>query len=165
MAYLSADELLAGSSLTHDVEVPPAILAPASGPAAHGPPMPAKLRMRPLTVRDIQRVTKAARDDDTLLSVLLLKEAVVEPALSLEQVHGLHAGLARFLIEELNRISGLALDDETMADAIQAPLARACFILAQEFGWSPQEVGDLTMGQVLLYLEMAGRTHQRAEAP
>jgi len=28
MAYLSADDLLAGGALTHDVEVPPELLAP-----------------------------------------------------------------------------------------------------------------------------------------
>jgi hypothetical protein len=121
--------------------------------------------MRPLTVRDIQRATKAARDDDTLLSVLMLKDALLEPALSLEQVHGLPAGLARFLLDELNRISGLSVDEESVADAVQAPLARACFVLAREFGWSPQEVGDLTMGQVLLYLEMIGQGGARAEVP
>ena len=121
--------------------------------------------MRPLTVRDIQRVTKAARDDDQLLSALMLKEAMVDPVLTFDQVHGLHAGLARFLLAELTRISGLAEDEEGLAGAVQAPLARACFVLAREFGWSPQEVGDLTMGQVLLYLEMIGQSGARAEAP
>jgi len=121
--------------------------------------------MRPLTVRDIQRVTKAARDDDSLLSIVMLKEAMVEPALTLEQVHALHAGVARFLLEELNRISGLDVDQDTLTEAVQAPLARACFILAREFGWSPQEVGDLTMGQVLLYIEMLGQDPVQAQTP
>jgi hypothetical protein len=147
MGYLTAEDLLAGSALTHDVELPPAL---------RGDAEPARLRVRPLTVRDIQRATRAARDDDTLLSVLMLKEAIVEPALTLEQVHELPAGVARFLLDELNRISGLAVDDETLGDAVQAPLARACFALARSFGWSPQEIGELTVGQILLYLEMLG---------
>jgi hypothetical protein len=158
--YLSSDELLAGAALTHDIVIPAAVLGPAD-PAKAGV---RKVRMRPLAVRDLQRVTKAARDDDSLLSVLMLKEAMVEPVLSLDQVHGLQAGLARFLLQELNRISGLTMDDDTLAGAVEAPLARACFILAREFGWSPQEVGELTMGQVLLYLEMLGQS-RRAEAP
>jgi hypothetical protein len=158
--YLSSDELLAGAALTHDIEIPAAVLGPAD-PAKAGV---RKVRMRPLAVRDLQRATKAARDDDSLLSVLMLKEAMVEPALSLDQVHGLQAGLARFLLQELNRISGLAMDDDTLAGAVEAPLASACFILAREFGWSPQEVGELTMGQILLYLEMLGQG-RRAEAP
>jgi hypothetical protein len=158
--YLSTDELLAGAAVTHDIEIPAAVLGPA-GPAKGEV---RRVRMRPLAVRDLQRVTKAARDDDSLLSVLMLKEAMVEPALSLDQVHGLQAGLARFLLQEVNRISGLTVDDETLAGAVEAPLARACFILAREFGWSPQEVGELTMGQILLYLEMLGQG-RRAEVP
>jgi hypothetical protein len=66
--YLSADELLAGAALTHDIEVPAAVL----GPAGPSEVSVRKVRMRPLAVRDLQRVTKAARDDDSLLSVLML---------------------------------------------------------------------------------------------
>jgi hypothetical protein len=93
----------------------------------------------------------------------MLKEALVEPALSFEQVHALHTGLARFLLDELNHISGLSVDESSLAEAVQAPLARACFVLAQEFGWSPQEVGELTMGQILLYLEMIRQNTAEAE--
>lgn len=153
MAYLSADELLAGASLTHDIELPAELAGGAPG---------RKVRLRPLTVRDLQRVGKAAKDDDKLLSVLLLKEALVEPALSFEQVHGLPAGLARFLVDELNRISGLRVAERGMAEAVEAPLARACFVLAREFGWSPQEVGELTVGQILLYLEMINQNRAQA---
>jgi len=151
--YLNADELLAGATVTHDVELPRDLVA--------GPPG-AKVKLRPLTVRDLQRVTKAAKDDDKLLSVLLLKEAMVEPPLSFEQVQALPAGLARFLVDELNRISGLKVSERGMSEAVEAPLARACFVLAREFGWSPQEVGELTVGQILLYLEMVQQ--QRAQA-
>jgi hypothetical protein len=158
MGYLSADDLLAGGALTHDVEIPPELLAPLDGAA----PLEGKVRLRPLTVRDVQLLAKAARDDDALLSALMLKEAVLEPPLSLEQVTSMHAGLARFLLEELRRASGLSMDDRTLEEAIEAPLARACFALAREFGWSPQEIGDLTVGQVLLYLEMAGRDGSEA---
>ncbi|MEW6737213.1 MAG: hypothetical protein AB1489_38365 [Acidobacteriota bacterium] len=150
MGYLTVEDLLAGSSLTHDVEIPIAILSPLGGAS----PSPAKIRLRPLTVRDVQRVMKAAKDNDTLLSILMLKEALVEPALSFEQVNSMHAGLMRFLLNELNRISGLAVEENGIAAAVQAPLAKACFILAKEFGWTPQEVAELTMGQILLYLEM-----------
>ena len=162
MSLLTADELLAGSALTHDLEIPAAVLAAGADPDA--PAAPGRVRMRPLTVRDVQRCTKAARDDDALLSMLMLKEALVEPALSLEQVQGLQAGLARFLVDELNRISGLTIDEDGVADAVQAPLARACFLLAREFGWSPAQVGELTVGQVLLYLEMLDQGRVPAEA-
>lgn len=159
MSYLSADELLAGASLAFDVEVPRHLLGEA------GPDAPAKVRVRPLTVRDVQRVTRASKDDDTLLSALLLKEAVVAPALSFEQVHALPAGLARHLLAEVTRVSGLDLDAGDVSAAVQAPLARACLALAREFGWTPQEIGDLTVAQILLYLEMLTGNASRAEAP
>jgi len=44
---------------------------------------------------------------------------------------------------------------------VRAPLARACFILAREFGWTPAECSELTVGQVLLYLEMIARQEHR----
>jgi hypothetical protein len=160
MSYLTAEELLAGSSIAHEIQVPAAIMAPGS---AAQPKDAMKVKLRPLTVRDVQRVTKAAKDSSSLVSVLMLKEALVEPALTFEQVHSLHTGLARFLLDELNRVSGLVVDENDMAEAVQAPLAKACFILAQQFGWSPQEVAELTMGQILLYLEMIRQHRVEAE--
>ncbi len=159
MGYLSAEDLLAGGSTTHDVEIPSEVLSPRGGGFAS-----AKIKMRPLTVKDIQKLTKAAKDNDSLLSILMVKEALVAPSLSFEQVHGLHTGLARFLLDEVHRISGLTLEDQSLADAVQAPLAKACFVLAKEFGWSPQEVGDLTMGQILFYLEMLRRNKAEVAA-
>lgn len=156
MAYMSADELLAGSSVHHDIEIPPALLGSGGGEVR-------SVRLRPLTVRDVQLVTRAAKESNALLSVLMLKEGLVKPALSFEQVHALATGLARFLLEELNRISGLAVDKPGLADAVQAPMAKACFLLAREFGWSPQQVGELTLGQVLLYLEMLRQNPQNGQ--
>jgi hypothetical protein len=34
------------------------------------------------------------------------------------------------------------------------PFLWASFVLAREFGWTPQQVQAMTMGQVGLYLEM-----------
>lgn len=147
MGYLTAEELLAGSSIQHDIEIPATLLAEGANGRA-------RVRLRPLTVHDVQLATRAAKDSEALLSVLMLKAGMVEPALSLDQVHALPTGVARFLLEELNRISGLKVDKPGLADAVQAPMAKACFLLAREFGWSPQQVGELTLGQVLLYLEL-----------
>jgi hypothetical protein len=155
VAYLTADELLAGGSVQHDIDVPTALLGDGAGE-------PRTVRLRPLTVRDVQLVTRAAKESNALLSVLMLKEGLVKPPLSFEQVHALPTGLARFLLEELNRISGLKVDKPGLADAVQAPMAKACFLLAREFGWSPQQVGELTLGQVLLYLEMIRQNGQEA---
>lgn len=147
---LTAEELLAGGALTHEVEIPTDLLS-ANG---DGPP-DAQVMLRPLTVRDLQRIGKAARDDSGLSAALMIQQALVEPELKFEQVSQLPAGLARFLVERINAISGISTPRDELAELVQAPLARACFVLAKEFGWTPEEVSGMTIGQILLYLEMA----------
>ena len=148
MATLSTEELLAGSSLTHPVSIPVEFLS-------HGGGGPGQVVLRPLTVKDVQLIVKATRDDAGLSSALMIQQALVEPSLAAAQVAGLPAGLARFLVDEINRISGLSTSADELTEHVQAPLARACFVLAREFGWTPEEVSGLTIGQILLYLQMA----------
>jgi hypothetical protein len=144
---LTAEELLAGGALTHEVVVTPELLG--------GGMADARVTLRPLTVRDLQRIGKAARDDESLSATLMIQHALVEPPLKIDQVTQLPAGLARFLLERINSISGISTARTELEALVQAPLARACFILAKEFGWTPEEVSGLTVGQILLYLEMA----------
>ena len=92
-----------------------------------------------------------------LTSVLLVHQALVSPTLTVEQVATLPAGVAQFLTEQVNAISGLAMEADDLDRAVRAPLARACFTLSREFGWTPTECAELTVGQVLLYLEMLAR--------
>jgi hypothetical protein len=146
---LSAEDLLAGGALTHEVELPAGLLAEA---AAAG-----RVVVRPLTVRDLQRIAKAAPGDEELAAALMVQLALVEPALTLDQVHRLPAGLARFLVERINELSGVSTPQNALDELVQAPLARACFQLAKEFGWTPEEVSGMTIGQILLYLEMVRR--------
>lgn len=146
---LSAEELLAGSGLAHTVEVPPGLMQATREDTA------ARVVLRPLTVRDLQRIGKAARDDDSLTSALMIQQALVEPVLSLEQVARLPAGLARFFVERINAISGVDTPADALAELVQAPLARACYVLAHEFGWTPEEVSGMTVGQILLFIQMA----------
>jgi len=87
----------------------------------------------------------------------MVQQALVEPALTVDQVHRLPAGLVEFLLAEVNRTSGLSLGGDDLTDAVHAPLARACFVLSREFGWTPDKCAELTVGQVLLYLEMLAR--------
>ena len=149
---LTAEELLAGSSLTHEVVVPVELL----GTKGDGP-TDDRIILRPLTVRDLQRIGKAAREDDGLSAALMIKQALVDPELKLDDVTRLPAGLARFLVERINAISGISTPRNALEELVQAPLARACFVLAKEFGWTPEEVSGMTIGQILLYLEMAKR--------
>ncbi len=150
---LTAEELLAGSALTHEVEIPPELLGGNGGGAGTG----GRVILRPLTVRHLQRIGKAARDDEDLSAALMIQQALVEPTLKLEQVSQLPAGLARFLVERINALSGISTPRTELEELVQAPLARACFVLAKEFGWTPEEVSGMTIGQILLYLEMAQR--------
>ena len=41
-----------------------------------------------------------------------------------------------------------------------APLLKAGFILAKEFGWTPNQVQDLTMAQVSAYLDLLEQEKQ-----
>jgi len=153
---LTAEELLAGGAVTHEVEVPPEFQAAPADGSMHG-----KVVLRPLNVRDLQRIGKAANEDDGLSASLMIQQSLVEPKLKPEQVSQLPAGLARFLVEKINAISGISTPRDALGELVQAPLAKACFVLAKQFGWTPEEVSGMTIGQILLYLEMA---HGNGEA-
>jgi len=143
---LTAEELLAGSSLTHEVKIPPELLG--------GAPADAGVLLRPLNVQDLQRIGKAAKSDRSLSAALMIQQAMVSPAMKLEEIVRLPAGLARFLVDRINSISGIDTPRSALQELVQAPLAKACFVLAREFGWTPEEVSGMTIGQILLYLEM-----------
>lgn len=152
-AYLSADELLAGGALRHEVSVPPAL----AGGAVRAP---GRVRLRPLTVADLQLITRAARDNDALVAPLMVKAAVEEPKLTMAQVNTMPIGLLDFLLGEVNRVSGLAMPPQALDEAAAAPLARAAHVLASRFGWTPQQLGEMTLGQILLHLQMLGAEGQ-----
>jgi hypothetical protein len=146
---LTSEQLLAGGTVTHEIAVPPDLLGAAGANGA------AKVTLRPLTVRDLQRITAASRDDEGLSASLMIQQAMVDPQLKMDQVSQLPAGLASFLIEQINSLSGISTPRNALQELVQAPLAKACFVLAQEFGWTPEQVSAMTIGQILLYLEMS----------
>ena len=145
---LTADELLAGSTLTYEVEVPPHLRS------APGPPSDGKVRLRPLTVRDLQLIARAAKDNDALTGAVMVVTALLEPKLTLPQVNGMAVGLLEFLLDQVNRVSGLTIRPEELQSAAEDPLVRATYLLAREFGWTPEQLGQLTVGQVLLHLQL-----------
>lgn len=144
---LSADELLAGGALTYEVSVPAHILNTAG--AVGG-----VVRIKPLTVRDLQLISRAAKDSDALTSALMVQTALIEPRLTLPQVNAMHVGLLQFVLDQINRFSGITTAPNEMQAATEDPLVRAAFILAHEFGWTPEQVGELTLGQILLHLQL-----------
>jgi hypothetical protein len=154
--FLSAQELLSGSRLTHDIRVPESVLHPnaesaAPGSAAGNGHAPAIVRMRPLTVATLTLIARAARDDEGLTPLLIVKESLVEPVLTLDQIRQLHAGLIHFLVSRAYRISGLT-DSGDAIEAADSPSGAAYTLLARHFGWTPDQVSDLTPGQVAVYL-------------
>jgi len=153
---LTANDLLAGSGQQHAVAIPPDLLT--EDTRGEG----GEVLLRPLTIGDVQRIGKAAKEQGILTSLLMVQQALVEPVMGIDQVAKLPVGLAEFLLAEVNRISGLSLSEDHLQQAVKAPLTRATFVLAREFGWTPAECSDLTVGQVLLYLEMlAGEDNGR----
>ena len=144
---LSADELLAGGALTYEVSVPAHILNTAG--AVGG-----VVRIKPLTVRDLQLISRAAKDSDALTSALMVQTALIEPRLTLPQVNAMHVGLLPFVHDQINRFCGIPTAPNEMQAATEDPLVRAAFILAREFGWTPEQVGELTLGQILLHLQL-----------
>lgn len=149
---ITAEELLAGGAMTHTVDIPTDLLG-SNGRSGQ----PSQIKIKPLTVQALQRINKAARDDDSLSASLMIQQSLVEPQLKFEQVSQLPAGLARFIVERINAVSGISTPRDALDEMVQAPLARACFVLAKEFGWTPEEVSGMTIGQILLYLEMIQR--------
>ncbi|MEZ5401859.1 MAG: hypothetical protein R2729_19450 [Bryobacteraceae bacterium] len=151
---LTAEQLLAGSSLREPVNVPAGFVG-ANGAG------PSQVVLRPLAVRDLQLIERAAKDDEPLRAALMIQQALVEPALKVDQINHLQAGLATWLLERINRLSGISASRDALDEMVQAPLARACFVLAKEFGWTPEDVSGMTIGQILLYLEMTRREKEK----
>jgi hypothetical protein len=149
----TADDLLLGGERTHEVVLPAELLAAADDQEGS----PRTVTLRPLVLGDVQRIHKAAGDGTVLTSALMVQQAVVEPSMTMEQINRLPAGVVLFLVSEINRVSGLSMESDELSEAVQAPVARACFVLSSHFGWTPEECANLTVGQVLLYLEMLGR--------
>lgn len=162
---LSAEDLLAGSALVHEVDVPAGMLAPdGDSDAPRG-----AVRLRPLSVGALATVSRAAREDPGLIPVLMIKEALVEPTLEVADIRRLHVGLVQFLLDRINAISGLASGGQSAEDALGSPLGETHLLLAKHFGWTPEQVGQLTPGQVAVYLAGVQRLldldHQGTDEP
>jgi hypothetical protein len=158
---LAAQDLLAGSQITHDVRVPPEILAPGTEGAEEAEE--GVIQMRPLSVAVLALISRASREDPGLIPLLMIKESLVEPTLTLEQIRQMHVGLVHFLVSRINLISGLAADGGTLEETASSTLGQTHILLAKHFGWTPEQVGQLTPGQVAVYLAGVQRLLQLEE--
>ncbi len=161
--FVTPEELLAGNHATYDVEVPTALLKPALDDTRERSAAAGKVRLRPLTVKDIQIIAKAAKDDEVLISVLMIQRALVEPALKQNQIADMSSGLVAHLVERINVISGLTTNDDQLRAFRDSPLVQAFFVLAREFNWTPEQVRSMTVGQILGYLEMLNSKPGRSQ--
>ncbi|MEA1899476.1 MAG: hypothetical protein U9N47_01725 [Thermodesulfobacteriota bacterium] len=155
---LNGEELLAGGTLDFEVEIPADILHPA-GQQQDDTHAGNTVRLRPLTVHDLQLISRAAKESDSLMATLMIQRALVEPQMSIAQVSAMHIGLVQYLLQHVNEISGITASQKQINEAADAPLIKAAFVLAKEFGWTPQQVNELTLGQVLLNLQMLRGKH------
>ena len=164
--FLKAEDLLAGSRAVYDIRIPAAILAP--GPQAE---IEAELdadaggcvSLRPINIATLTLIARAARDDASLVPLLMIKEALIEPRLQLEQIRQLHLGIVQFLVSQVNLISGLSADGKSLSEAAESPLGRTHLLLARHFGWTPEQVSQLTPGQVAVYLAGIEKLLENAE--
>jgi hypothetical protein len=145
---MSPQDLLAGAAIVHETPVPAGIVRPASGDEG----IAGTVRLRPVSVGLMSLISRAARDDASLVPLLMIKEAMVEPAVTLEQVRQMHVGLVHFLLGRINEISGLAADGGELDEVVSSPLGRTHVLFARHFGWTPEQVAGLTPGQVAVYL-------------
>ncbi|MFQ5629278.1 MAG: hypothetical protein ACE5I1_10995 [bacterium] len=148
---LSSQDLLAGSKIVHEINVPDDILYPGEKKSTNHTDSQL-VRLRPLTIHTLALISRAAREDAGLVPLLMIKESLMEPNVSIDQVKQMHVGLVHFLVAQINRISGLESEEGAIDGAANAPLGRAQILLAKHFGWTPEQVSQLTPGQVAVYL-------------
>jgi hypothetical protein len=140
---ISAEDLLVGASHEHEVEIPESLLPEADDRL---------VLLRPLTVRDLRLIAKATRDNGELSGALMVRQALVSPALSLEHLGALPAGLLQFLLAQVNKISGITASEDEVIKALEDPLVQATLLLSREMGWTPEDVGRLTIGETMLHV-------------
>ena len=97
---VTVEDLLVGANTTYAVVIPPELLPQ--------PDREVVVQLRPVTIGAFQLIMKAARQDAGLIPLLLIKESVVQPSLSLERVKQMHLGIVNFLIGQIRASSGLA---------------------------------------------------------
>ena len=154
---ITAEDLLVGAAASYTLTIPPAVLRP--GLEDHSTEVQGteqvEVEIRPLTIKTFQLITRAAKDDPGMIPILMIKEGVVTPQLNPNQIAGMHIGLVEFLVEHIRRISGLSQKKKYLEELAQTPLAKAGYVLAKQFGWSPQQMQEMTMAQIAVYVKMA----------
>lgn len=105
--YIDPEDLLAGAAVAFDVRIPDHLFRPGPVNGVEDKSRETMVQLSPLTIGTYQLIMKAARNDPGLIPLLMIRESVVQPRFSLEQVKQMHLGLVNFLIAHIRVISGL----------------------------------------------------------
>jgi len=146
--FASAEDLMAGVDAV-TITLPDNLLALDTDAAS-----PKRVELRPLTIRDVQLIARAAKEDEVLTSVLMIQQSMQMPKLEQKDIAAMSGGLVSFITKKINEISGLYSSDAQLRELSESPIGQAFFVLAREFNWTPEQVRELTLGQILGYLEM-----------
>ena len=130
---LSAEDLTVGADTVHEVAIPEALLPDREDRV---------VRLRPLTVRDLRLIARATRENEDLAAARM----------TTEQLGQMPAGLMQFLLRHVNRISGITATEDEILAALEDPLVEASLLLSRELGWTPEEIGRLTLGETMLHV-------------
>ena len=104
---VTAEDLMVGVAATYEITIPPEVLRPGPNGSAAGQSDGMVVELRPLSIGIFQLIMKAAREDPGLIPILMIKESLVRPSMSVDQVKQLHLGMVSFLIDHIRAISGL----------------------------------------------------------
>jgi hypothetical protein len=135
---------MAGVEAEAEVEIPERLLPPGT--------VDRRVRLRALTVRDLRLIARAARENEDLAGALMVRQALVEPVLTIDQVEAMPAGLLQQLLREVNRLSGITASEDEVLAALEDPLVKASVVLSTELGWTTEEIGRLTLGEAMLHV-------------
>ncbi len=106
---LTAEELLAGTAVTYDVVIPEAML----GNNPDGTGNTRTIKIKPLSMGVFQLIMKGAREEPELIPVLMVKEGIAEPKLTIAQIKSLPVGLVEFMVERIRELSGMTEKKKT----------------------------------------------------
>lgn len=68
---------------------------------------PHRITIKPLSLYTFQLIAKATKNDHSMIPVLIIKESLLEPSLSITEIQELKVGLANYIISKVKEYSGI----------------------------------------------------------
>ena len=101
---LTAEDLLSGTDSILDVSLPKELIG---GSGEIDQDETGIIKLRPLSIGTFNLVLRAAQNERGLVPLLMIKESMVEPKLTLDQIKNMQLGLTEFIVSKIKTISGL----------------------------------------------------------